>query len=277
MECLPYPDEWHGTPPQGSVQTSIEVACGGMEAVQHSGVIYADPKYGKVEPLFPLGRYINRWGLESFLRKLPNGQNEGYLKNVQHNLKYQYKWKNNCPYLYVHEVENLRNLSKADVLDRLNGKSARTEAILCRILDRYREQSKKLINDPQVYEVVTMKLENAELRAHKRGGHVTFRPDCPGCRTGSARSRAHHRLAESERPGGELSVDISGPHTTGRWPSDAPEAWAKRAMYFVVGAFKTYTEDEINEIAKNRLAAADASGSTTTQDPLTVVEEKGML
>ena len=72
-------------------------------------------------------------------------------------------------------------------------------------------------------------------------------------------------------------MDISGPHTSGRWPSDAPEAWAKRAMYFVVGAFKTYTEDEINEIAKNRLAAADASGFTTTEDPLNVIEEKGML
>ena len=63
----------------------------------------------------------------------------------------------------------------------------------------------------------------------------------------------------------------------GRWPSDAPEAWRKRAQYFVVGAFKTYREEEVQEISKNRLAAADASGTIATEEPPPPVDEQGML
>ena len=64
----------------------------------------------------------------------------------------------------------------------------------------------------------------------------------------------------------------------GRWPSDVPEAWCKRAQYFVVGAFKTYSEEEVKEISKNKLAAADASGSVTTEEPPPpAVDEQGMI
>ena len=52
---------------------------------------------GAVDPLFPLGRYINHWGLESSMTQLPNGDPEGYLKNLQYGITYKYKVEEHLP------------------------------------------------------------------------------------------------------------------------------------------------------------------------------------
>ena len=72
-------------------------------------------------------------------------------------------------------------------------------------------------------------------------------------------------------------MDISGPHCAGRWPSDSPESWSKRAAHFIVGAYKTFNEEEVNGTAKHQLDAADHSNSVVTEPPLTHVEGESML
>ena len=68
--------------------------------------------------------------------------------------------------------------------------------------------------------------------------------------------RPHRRQGAGLRPGGDLSIDISGPHVPGRWPSDAPEAQPRRAQYFLLAAFKSYDEEELEQRAKNEAFAA---------------------
>ena len=72
-------------------------------------------------------------------------------------------------------------------------------------------------------------------------------PECPECRLGAIRRRARRRQPESARPGGELSVDLSGPHVPGRWPSDSAEHYAKRAVYFMVGSYRVFTDTEAQQ------------------------------
>ena len=73
-------------------------------------------------------------------------------------------------------------------------------------------------------------------------------------------------------------MDISGPHSAGRWPPDAPEALAERAIYVVAGAYTACGQEELQRIAKDTLAAADASGFTVTEGPLKDIDEtQGVL
>ena len=59
----------------------------------------------------------------------------------------------------------------------------------------------------------------AKIREHARDGHVEFDPACPACRGAHGRMRPHRRFDAETRLGGQLSVDISGPHLPGKWPS----------------------------------------------------------
>mgnify|MGYP001267317898 CR=1 FL=1 len=98
----------------------------------------------------------------------------------------------------------------------------------------------KVIDDThstEVQEYMAKRMTKLELEQHRRQGHPHFRAECPECRSGALRSRAHRRRVETDRPGGELSLDISGPHLPGRWPSDTPESWGKRAQYFLIAAY----------------------------------------
>ena len=71
--------------------------------------------------------------------------------------------------------------------------------------------------------------------------------ECEECRLGAMRRRAHRRQPEAARPGGELSMDLSGPHVPGRWPSDSPEHYCKRAQYFLVASYRVFTDGEQNK------------------------------
>ena len=79
------------------------------------------------------------------------------------------------------------------------------------------------------------KVTEFELIQHSRDGHQVFMHECAECRVGAVRQRPHRRQPAHLRPGGEFSVDLSGPRVAARFPSDAPEAWPRRAQYFVIG------------------------------------------
>ena len=79
--------------------------------------------------------------------------------------------------------------------------------------------------------------------------------ECPECRLGAIRRRAHRRQPEATKPGGELSVDLSGPHLPGRWPSDSPESVSRRAQYFLVASYRVFTDVEVAEAQGNEAFA----------------------
>ncbi|CAK0822789.1 unnamed protein product, partial [Prorocentrum cordatum] len=76
-----------------------------------------------------------------------------------------------------------------------------------------------------------------------------------------SRMRAHWRLDARTRPGGQLSVDISGPHPAGLWPGALPEDRPKRAQYFVLGAYAVMTASERAAAAGAEQRARDAAGA----------------
>ena len=76
----------------------------------------------------------------------------------------------------------------------------------------------------------------------EKGGHIRYSPDCPECKRGAAKQRAHSRLFT--RQGGELSVDIGGPCAEGLPVTDRPVARHLWPMYMLVAAFVPFTEKE---------------------------------
>ena len=97
---------------------------------------------------------------------------------------------------------------------------------------------------PQTRRWLVKRMAQLELEENRRQGRRHFSAECPERRHGGLRSRAHRRQREVDRPGGELSLDISGPHMPGRWPSDTPESWGKRAQYFLIASYRVFTDDE---------------------------------
>ncbi|CAK0839332.1 unnamed protein product [Prorocentrum cordatum] len=86
----------------------------------------------------------------------------------------------------------------------------------------------------------------AELEGHKRGDHISFNAFCPQCRgAATSRLRQHFRRDVSGWPGGQLSIDTSGPHPPGRWPSGRPENVPRHAVHFLLGAFSVKTKAEM--------------------------------
>ena len=81
-----------------------------------------------------------------------------------------------------------------------------------------------------------------ELMKHRAGGHQQFSKDCPECRKANPRTRPHFKLDANTRPGGELSIDISGPHGAGYYPKDTFGFSLMR--YALVGVFQTFDPEE---------------------------------
>ena len=104
--------------------------------------------------------------------------------------------------------------------------------------------------------VVTTKM----LEQHKLEGHLTFMKECEECRLASGRMRVHRRIAPSLKPGGELSVDMSGPHHLGLFPSALPEDAVRRARYYLLGAYQMYTAEELELRIQHQNDAAAAAG-----------------
>ncbi|CAK0814311.1 unnamed protein product, partial [Prorocentrum cordatum] len=111
------------------------------------------------------------------------------------------------------------------------------------------------------FDVVVAAVQRLSLEEHKRRGHPSFRPDCYKRRLAAGRTRAHWRLDAPTRPGGQLSVDISGPHPAGLWPGALPEGRPKTARYFVLCAYAVMTASERAAAAGAEQRARDAAGA----------------
>ena len=91
---------------------------------------------------------------------------------------------NNCPYANEEVLKLVRHLRKVDERHR-----------------RVRTYCAKL------YHALRVKLKTQQqLDEHRRQGHPQYSPDCPECKRGAAKQRAHSRA--DTRTGGELSVDM---------------------------------------------------------------------
>mgnify|MGYP001233448546 CR=1 FL=1 len=86
------------------------------------------------------------------------------------------------------------------------------------------------------------KVTHFELEEHRRGGRFKFMPERPECREGAIRQRPHRRQVDGDRPGGELSIDVSGPHVPGRFPTDASGAWPRRAQYMLIASYRVFNQ-----------------------------------
>ncbi|CAK0910095.1 unnamed protein product, partial [Prorocentrum cordatum] len=106
--------------------------------------------------------------------------------------------------------------------------------------------------------------KNAEtltkLRERQEGGRIHFDVSCPQCRGVRGRMRQHFRHDARARPGGQLSVDLSGPHLPGRWPSGRAEDTGRMAQHFLLGAFSVVTAADMQERARREGEAREAAG-----------------
>ena len=94
----------------------------------------------------------------------------------------------------------------------------------------------------------------------RHSGHVEFDPGCPKCRAAHGRMRPHIRLDMETRLGGQLSVDRSGPHLPGKWPSGRSEDAHKKAVHFLLGAYTIETSEQTEAREHRELVALDGSG-----------------
>ncbi|CAK0886282.1 unnamed protein product [Prorocentrum cordatum] len=118
----------------------------------------------------------------------------------------------------------------------------------------------------------------AELQRHREEGHLKFLASCRECRGAAGRLRQHFRHDVSTRPGGQLSVDLSGPHLPGRWPSGRPEDVPKQAVHFVLGAFSVMSETEMEVLRKREEdARRGAAAGGALQDEGQRAESSGDL
>ena len=210
------------------------------------------PHEANVEPLFPFGLYSRKWGLR--VDDFRHGC--GRVAQPATGLAFELKWKGKCLYLYEAEIHDLwigRRMKTLDAIladDRRNKLKSTIVARIVRALTKAAPTRRE-----QFQQVIAKTLTNLELEQHRRNGHPTVRAACPECRAGGIRQRPHRRLPDRLRPGGDLSIDMSGPHLPGRWPSDALEAQARRAQHFIIGYFRCYTEEELVERDKNKMFA----------------------
>ncbi|CAK0858473.1 unnamed protein product [Prorocentrum cordatum] len=99
-----------------------------------------------------------------------------------------------------------------------------------------------------------------KLRERQEGGHIHFDVNCPQCRGAHGRMRQHFRHDASTRLGGQLSIDLSGPHLPGRWPSGRSEDTGRMAQHFLLGAFSVATAADTQNRADREGEAREAAG-----------------
>ena len=128
---------------------------------------------------------------------------------------------NNCPYAAEEVLKLVRQLREAEERRR-----------------RVR------IYNASLYNALRLRIKSEqELDEHRRQGHPRYPPDCPECKRGVARRRPHTRA--DARSGGELSVDIGGPHIPGLPVTDPIVAKHQWHQHMLVGAFMPFSEKEV--------------------------------
>ena len=231
MELKPFPKKWKGVPPKEAVRTTICLAMGKGLAWE-----YNDCLYGKdLEPLMPWGKYAKRCKLSGDLN---HDSEHPHIKHVPSGFTVPVVWQGNLPYISQDDLEELRLVGKLAKFDAKAFKDS-TLNVGLRVFQYFVEHKTGTIKEYAASNVTEFQLET-----HRRGGRLNFMPECPECREGAIRQRAHRRRAEGDKPGGELSVDLSGPHVLGRFPTDLAEAWPRRAQYFLIASYRVFTVDE---------------------------------
>ena len=91
------------------------------------------------------------------------------------------------------------------------------------------------IQQPRVEPVPAHGGEQGELHEHGRCGHHPKKGSCVTCAVASKRRRPHTQLNPLTAAGGELSVDLTGPHVSAHIPKDL--AREPRGRYAVVAAY----------------------------------------
>ena len=66
-EMATFPASWKGVPPALAQPTCIYMAVGTVQGYRLGSIIYIDPKHGATEPVFPWGKYCQRWSLRGDL------------------------------------------------------------------------------------------------------------------------------------------------------------------------------------------------------------------
>ena len=205
--------------PEGSFERQVELAHGTKTGyVKGSDITFIDKsvseEQSKKPAIISLGRLINKgfqleWAKTGALLVLPNKR------------KIQIPIQNNCPYA---------NKEVLDIVKKIRD-----------IEEKARQKEEYYVN---LLTVSKMRIRTQdELNEHRRQGHPSYSPDCPECKKGVAKQRAHHRAATRE--GGELSVDIGGPYQPGTPISDQLRVGAhRRPRYMLVGAFIPFSEKD---------------------------------
>ena len=141
-------------------------------------------------------------------RERPQGRleptsDDPHVEHTPSGLRFPIHWVNGCPHIRTSQQRELEMASALDVLPD-------PELIPVCAVKVVADHLKTLENmSPGFAELVTRKVTAYELAQHRASGHKRFMPECPECRLGAIRRRAHRRQPESARPGGELSVDLS--------------------------------------------------------------------
>ncbi|CAK0805588.1 unnamed protein product, partial [Prorocentrum cordatum] len=219
-----------GDPGVESRRVDLQTATGSMEArMGEDDVVYVESDT-PLQPLFPLGIYIEECGLglewmpEACTLRLPDHRSLE-LQRVEGSM-----------YIAEDDAEVLRQLRAALRLAR--GRATVAQAIKAAV-------------------------SLTELAKHRAEGHPTFMAECRECRLAAGRMRPHYRLDPATRPGGQLSADLSGPHPPGRWPSSLQEDAPRRAQYFLLCAYQVMTRAEVTQQGRN---IADARAAAPASD-----------
>ena len=204
--------------PEGARPMKLQLAVGQVSAwIDAEDTVWVDASLG-VEELFPFGRYIKDCDLTISCSK------QGGTLRAQDGQEFEVLLKSGCPYLHRDDLAELLQIRR-------------------RMLSARRRRWARA--------AVSQIKSKVELMRHCALGHPQFLASCDESCAASGRMRPHWKLDPDTRPDGELSVDISGPHTPGRWPTDLPEALPKRARYFLMAAYQVITQEELAE--KRRL------------------------
>ena len=219
--------------PKGAVRREVELAHGTKTGyVKGSDITFIDKsvseEQAKAPAIVSLGRLIQRgikleWTKTGASLVLPNKK------------KIKIPVRNNCPYANKQVLSIVKRLRKIEEKQRT-------------IKSYY----------AQLYTALKVRLRTqGDLDEHRRQGHIEYSPDCPECKRGTAKQRAHHRAVTKE--GGELSVDIGGPYPVGLPVSDQPNiAQHRYPKYLLAGAFIPFSQkealDHYNDEVRDRRA-----------------------
>ncbi|CAK0894421.1 unnamed protein product [Prorocentrum cordatum] len=219
------------SPPVATTSVELQIATGGREAqlgVDEKLYVYSPTE---LQPLFPLAAVNEELGLQMTWSpsicevRLPDGRAIDFIRDGGS--------------IYLDE-------DSADVLRQLRTamRERRARAALAR--------------------AIAAAVSLHDLGRHRAEGHPRFMAECGECRRAAGRMRPHLRLDQTTRPGGQLSVDLSGSHPPGRRPSSWQEDQPRRAAYFMVAAFAVFTRSDAATAEENETFARAAA---ELQDP----------